>query len=102
MCAMKIMEAKIEKQMRNQVNRVCNCDEANTEKVVRASREQLEAIRKLRESGVLETLPAKLQEMALLREQEPEAPLSELANRLSLTKSAVNHRIRKLMELAKE
>jgi len=102
LCAMKIMEAKIEKQMRNRVNRVCNCDEANTEKMVRASREQLEAIAKLRASGVLESLPFKLQEMAALREQEPEAPLSELAQRLSLTKSAVNHRIRKLMELAKD
>lgn len=102
LCAMKIMEAKIEKQMRNRVNRVCNCDEANTEKVVRASREQLEAIAKLRSSGVLEALPQKLQEMAELREQEPEAPLSELAQRLSLTKSAVNHRMRKLMELAKD
>ncbi len=101
-CAMKIMEAKIEKQMRNQVNRLCNCDDANTDKVVEAAQKQISAIQSLQESERFETLPAKLQEVALLRLQEPEATLLELADRLSLTKSAINHRMRKIMELSKQ
>ncbi len=101
-CAMKIMEAKIEKQMRNQVNRLCNCDDANTDKVVEAAQKQISAIQSLQESDRFDTLPAKLQEVALLRLQEPEATLLELADRLSLTKSAINHRMRKIMELSKQ
>ncbi len=101
-CAMKIMEAKIEKQMRNQVNRLCNCDDANTDKVVEAAQKQISAIESLQETGRFDTLPAKLQEVALLRLQEPEATLLELADRLSLTKSAINHRMRKIMELSKQ
>ena len=93
LCAMKVMEAKIEKQMRNQVNRVCNCDEANTEKVVTAAQNQL---------GAFQTMPQKMQEIAVLREQNPEAALSELAVQLGLSKSAVNHRMRKIMELARD
>jgi len=101
-CAMEIMEAKIEKQMRNRVNRVCNCDEANTEKVVNAAQNQLQAIERLRQRNVFDTMPVKLQEFAVLREEAPEASLSELAARLGVSKSAVNHRMRKIMELAKE
>jgi DNA-binding protein WhiA len=101
-CAMKIMEAKIEKQMRNQVNRLCNCDDANTDKVVEAAQKQIAAIESLQESGRFETMPVKLQEVAMLRLQEPEATLLELAGRLSLTKSAINHRMRKIMELSKQ
>ena len=102
LCAMKVMEAKIEKQMRNRVIRVCNCDDANTNKVVNAAQKQIAAIEKLRASGAFDTLPAKLQEFAVLRESAPEASLSELALQLSLTKSAVNHRMRKIMELAND
>lgn len=101
-CAMKIMEAKIEKQMRNQVNRLCNCDDANTDKVVEAAQRQIAAIETLQASGRFDTLPAKLQEVALLRLQQPEAALLELAERLNLTKSAINHRMRKIMELSKQ
>lgn len=99
-CAMGVMEAKVEKTLRNNMNRRCNCDDANTTKTVNAAYEQRLAIRKLKESGVFETLSPKLQEIAILREEEPEAPLSELAKRLGLTKSAAQHRLKKLLELA--
>ena len=99
-CAMGVMEAKVEKTLRNHVNRRCNCDNANLTKVVDAAQEQLAAIRKLKKSGAFETMSPKLKEIAILREEEPEAALSELAKRLDLTKSAAQHRLKKLMDLA--
>ena len=59
-----IMEARLEKEMSNKVNRRCNCDDANISKVVDAAQEQLTAIRCLRESGVFENLPDKLKQAA--------------------------------------
>ena len=101
--AMGVMEAKVEKDLRNGVNRRVNCETANLSKAVDASFEQLAAIRKLEEAGVLETLPQKLQETARLRRENPEATLTELAEMQDppVSKSAVNHRMRKLMELAR-
>ncbi|MBQ2324456.1 MAG: DNA-binding protein WhiA [Oscillospiraceae bacterium] len=99
-----IMAAKIEKEMRNTVNRRVNCDAANVDKAVQASREQVEALEKLTEAGVIATLPVKLQEVAVARLLQPELTLSELAATFDppLTKSCLNHRMRKLMLLAKE
>ncbi len=103
-CAMKIIEAKMEKELRNGVNRRCNCDTANLSKAVDAAQQQLSAIRKLRESGDLERLPDKLREAALLREENPEATLSELAAMASppLSKPAMSHRMKKLIEFSRE
>jgi len=103
-CAMRIMEAKVEKDLRNGVNRRVNCETANLGKAVDAAQEQIAAIRQLHAAGVLEQLPEKLQKTAQLRMEHPEATLTELAqlHEPILTKSAVNHRLRKLMEAAKE
>ena len=102
--AMGVMEAKVEKDLRNGVNRRVNCETANLTKVVDASIGQLAAIRKLEENGVLRTLPQKLQQTAQLRRDNPEATLSELAEMPDppVSKSAMNHRMRKLIELSKE
>ena len=102
--AMAVMEAKIEKDWRNEANRKTNCDSANVDKAVAASQEQLAAIRKLEERAVLETLPEKLQQTATLRREHPETTLSELAelHEPPISKSAVNHRMRKLLALAAE
>ena len=102
--AMGIMEAKLEKELNNKVNRRCNCDDANTSKVVEAAQEQLSAIRALREQGTLEHLPLKLQQAATAREQNPEASLTELAALMEppISKPAMNHRLKKLVESAKE
>ncbi len=102
--AMGIMEARLEKELTNKVNRRCNCDDANTSKVVEAAQEQLGVIRILRENGVLETLSAKLQQAAAAREKNPEASLLELAAMMEppISKPAMNHRFKKLTELAKE
>ena len=102
--AMKVMSAKMEKDLRNSVNRRLNCDSANLDKAVEAAQEQLEAIRRLEEAGVLETLPDKLQLTASLRQANPELTLSELAEEFDppVTKSCLNHRLRKLVELSKK
>ena len=102
--AMGIMEAKLEKELNNQVNRCCNCDDANTSKVVEAAQEQLGAIRTLRDRGQLEKLPAKLLQAAAAREANPEASLSELAAMMEppITKPAMNHRLQRIVALSKE
>ncbi len=102
--AMGVMEAKIEKDMKNKINRIVNCDNANTSKVVEAAQSQIAAIRSLREQGRLEKLPEKYSQTAALREENPEATLVELAEMFDppITKSALNHRLRKLVELANE
>lgn len=102
--AMGIMEARLEKELNNKVNRRCNCDDANTSKVVEAAQEQLSAIRVLRDRGVVAKLPAKLQQAIVAREQNPEASLTELAAMMepAITKPAMNHRLKKIVELAKE
>ena len=102
--AMGIIEAKLEKELKNRVNRRCNCDDANTSKVVDAAQNQLNAIRILREKGVFEKLPSKLQEAAVAREKNPESSLTELAGMMEppITKPAMNNRLKKLMQLAKE
>lgn len=102
--AMGIMEARLEKELNNKVNRRCNCDDANLSKVVEAAQEQLTAIRVLKEKGILESLPAKLKTAAKAREENPEAALTELAGMMDppITKPAMNNRMKRLVQLAKE
>lgn len=102
--AMKIIRAKMEKELRNDVNRRCNCDTANLGKAVDAAQEQLSAIRALRERGQLENLPQKIYQAAILREENPEATLAELAALAEppISKPAMSHRMRRIIELSKE
>ena len=102
--AMGVLETHLEKDLNNKVNRRCNCDEANTSKVVEAAQEQLSAIRTLRKRGLFEHLPEKMQQAALAREAHPEASLTELAAMMEppITKPAMNNRLKKLMAAAKE
>ena len=96
--AMALMEAKIEKDMRNRVNRRVNCDTANVTKTVDAAAVQIDAIAKLD----LNDLPDRLRETARLRLENPELSLTELAELFDppMTKSGLNHRLRNLRELA--
>ena len=102
--AMAIIEAKMEKELNNKVNRRCNCDDANTSKVVEAAQDQLSALRILKAKGLLEHLPEKLKQAAVAREAHPEASLTELAAMMDppITKPAMNHRLKKLIALAQE
>ncbi|MDY4582905.1 MAG: DNA-binding protein WhiA [Candidatus Faecousia sp.] len=104
LAAMGIMEARLEKELNNKVNRRCNCDDANISKVVEAAQEQMAAIRILKEAGMLEKLPPKLLQAALVRQENPSASLSELAAMVEppITKPAMNSRMKKLVLLAKE
>ena len=101
--AMEMMTAKLERDLRGSVNRRVNCDAANLDKLVAASQAQVEAIRRLEEGGVLAAQPEKLREAARLRVENPELTLAQLAQLCDppVTKSALNHRLRKLMELAR-
>ncbi len=102
--AMGIIEARLEKELNNRVNRRCNCDDANTSKVVEAAQEQLAAIKTLRNKGLYEHLPAKLLQAAKAREENPELSLTELAAMMEppITKPAMNHRLKKLVAMAQE
>ena len=100
--AMNVMTAKVDREMRNKVTRQINCDSANADKTVAAAQEQIEAIRRYAREYGLETLPEALHDTALLRITNPEASLADLA-KLSLppvSKSCLNHRLKKIMELA--
>ena len=102
--AMGIMEARLEKELNNKVNRRCNCDEANTSKVVEAAQEQLAAIRTLRMRGLLEGMAPKLLQAVRAREENPESSLTELASMMEppISKPAMNHRLKRLVQMAKE
>lgn len=98
--SMDVMAAKVEKDMRNIINRKVNCDSANADKVVAAAAEQMEAIRRIEQSCGLSALPEKLQEAALLRIANPEASLADLAvlSYPPVTKSCLSHRLKKIVE----
>ena len=102
--AMDIMTAKVDKEIRNGANRAMNCDMANVNKTIDAALEQKNAIQRLQENGRLDRLPEKLRQTALLRLQYPEMSLSQLAEKCDppVTKSCMNHRMRKLLEEAKK
>lgn len=102
--ALAIMSAKVEKEMYNAINRRVNCDSANADKIVSAAQAQLEHIRRLERDIGLDSLPPELQELALLRIANPAASLADLAA-LSfppVSKSCINHRLRKLMNYGQE
>ena len=100
--SMGVQTAKVEKDMRNMITRRVNCDSANADKVVAAAQEQLEAIRRIVRSHGLDALPEPLKDTALLRIANPEASLSDLAQLSSppVTKSCLNHRLKKILQLA--
>ena len=102
--AMGMMEARLEKDLNNKVNRRCNCDDANISKVVEAAQEHLAACRTLRERGVFDKLPLKMQQAIIARENNPEVSLTELAAMMDppISKPAMNHRLKKLIAMAKE
>lgn len=100
--AVVVADAIQQKSLTSSVNRQVNCDAANVNKAVDAALSQIQAIRTLESQGFLADLPEKLQETATMRLENPYCTLSELAEFFSppLTKSALNHRLRKLMTLA--
>ena len=99
---MDLENIRILKEMRGQVNRQVNCETANIHKTVSAAVKQLRDIEYIRDTTGLATLPERLEEIARARLEKPEATLKELGEELDppVGKSGVNHRLRKLSEIA--
>ena len=101
---MRFEEIRVERYMNNKVNRLVNCESANLNKVLNASIEQINAIKKLKEEGKFEKLDDSLKEIANLRIENPDMPLVELGKKLSVPigKSGVNYRLKKIIKIAEE
>lgn len=90
----------VRRDVRNRLNRLVNAEEANLGRTVRAADRQLRAIERLEADGVLGRLPAALRDAAADRRRHPDADLDTLATSAGVTRSAMNHRLRRLVELA--
>lgn len=101
---MELENVRILKEMRNNVNRIVNCETANLEKTINASLRQVENIKYIRDSVGFENIPGGLREIAELRLAYSDASLVELGEMLNphLGKSGVNHRLRKLDKIAED
>ena len=99
-----LINSKIEAELRNNANRATNCETRNIAKAVAASENQIAAIDCLEAAGELEKLAPELRETAQLRKLYPDMPLSELAARHAppISKSGINHRIKKLLDAAEK
>ena len=101
---MQFENERIVKEMRNSINRRVNCETANISKTVNAAAKQISDIEKIRDRIGFSNLPENLREMAIVRIEHPDASLKELGQYLvpPVGKSGVNHRLRKLSEMADE
>ena len=101
---LELMDLKIIKEVRNNINRRNNAEVANTAKMVEASIKQRNAISFLIKQEKFDILPPELQEIALLRMANKEATLGELCRLSSfpLTRSGLNHRLRRIIETAQK
>lgn len=88
------------KEIRNQVNRLVNCETANLQRTINAAMKQIENINLLIKYDEYDELPKVLKQTANLRLNNPEASLTELAELLNCSRSAINHRMRKIDALA--
>ena len=99
-------DAKIYREKKNQTNRLNNCEQANMDRVFQTATSQLAQIEVIEESGNIDLLDDKTKEALLYRKKYPESSLKELSEIISLetgktiTKSGLNHRFRKIKELA--
>ncbi|MFC0361056.1 DNA-binding protein WhiA [Enterococcus canintestini] len=100
---LKFEDVRIVRDMRNSVNRLVNCETANLNKTIDAASKQIENIEFIENRVGLQALPEKLQEIAELRLEHPEVSLKELGEMIpsgAISKSGINHRIRKINEFA--
>lgn len=97
-------EIRVFREMSNNVNRIVNCETANLEKTIQASVTQIEDIKFLKRIHKFEEMPDKLKQVANLRVDYPEMSLQELGQKLQepISKSGVNHRLKKISKLAEE
>lgn len=97
--SMELMQVKMYKEAKNNINRKTNFETANMDKTYSASARQIAAIAAISDYRGLDSLPESLQELAALRLDNPELTLRELGQRLGVSRSGVNHRLQKLLEI---
>ena len=102
--ALDLMNAKIMREIRNNENRRSNCDASNIFRSTGAADVHLRAIRKLMENGKISLLPGELKTTAMIRYNNPECSLAEIASlhEPPLTKSGVNHRLKRIVDFAEQ
>ena len=101
---LKFEEIRVYRDMRNNVNRMVNCETANLAKTVDAAIKQINAIKKLQETGKFNELPDNLKELAKLRLENPEVSLVELGQMLKepIGKSGVNYRLKTIIKFSQQ
>lgn len=95
-----MMNVEIVKDFRNKANRTANCEAANIEKTVKASFAHIKAIEKIESAKGLDYLKNDLKEMAVLRRDNPELSLAELSKLSGMSRSGVNHRLKRIVQIA--
>lgn len=102
--SLELMNIKIVKNIRNNVNRKANCENANIDKTVAAALVQADAVRKIERCIGIESLPEDLQELCRLRLENPDYSLRALGESLTppISRSGVNHRFQRILEIAED
>lgn len=100
--SMEMMQVRMYKDARNDINRKANFETANMDKTISASARQTAAIAAIADSRGLDSLPDSLRELAVLRLENPDMTLRQLSERLGVSRSGVNHRLQKLLELGEK
>ena len=100
--SMELMQVKMYKEVKNNINRKTNFETANMDKTYSAAARQIAAIAAISDTAGLGSLPDNLRELAELRLSEPELTLRQLGERLGVSRSGVNHRLQKLLEMGEK
>lgn len=100
--AMQLMQVKMYKEVKNDINRRSNFETANMDKTYSASARQIAAIAKISDAGKLMELPEDQRLIAQMRLENPEMSLRELAEALKYSRSGINYRMKKIMAFAEE
>ena len=97
---LKFEETRVMRDMKNNINRLVNCETANLNKTINAAVEQMTVIKKLKKTKKFETLPEDLKELATLREKYPNATLTELGKKMTkpIGKTSVSNKFKKLKD----
>ena len=98
----KFEEIRVEKDVKNNINRNINCEVANLSKTIKSSVTQINAIEKIKRLNKFEDLTDKLKEVVMLRENNKEESLESLAKMINISKSGLKHRLDKLVQIADE
>lgn len=100
--SLELMNVKVYKDLRNKVNRVTNCETANIGKTVDAATLQIEAIKRIIAAKGYDYIPEELREVAKIRLDNPDSSLRELAKIAKISRSGVNHRLRRIIEISEK